>query len=421
MYPQAPQVVKYPYFTDYVRQYLMARYGEEKVYSGGLRVETSLDPRLQAAAEASVSATLSGTPAGLEMALVSLDPRSGLVRALVGGRDFAKSNVNLALGNCASVKPVEVTPVQKTALCMSGGGAGRQPGSAIKPVTLAAALDAGFKVTDTYAGPGEFRYPNCSGVGCTVRNTESGSYGSLTLADATAYSVNTVFAQLIIDVGVEETAKMANRLGLTMIDPEGNLPSGEPYGPSLTLGAAEVSPLDMAAAFGVFSARGQQFPASPVVKVFDADGKVLEDNTRRQPTRVLTQIVADQMNSVLTGAVDFGTGGNAKIDRPGGTAGKTGTSEGFGDAWFVGYTPELSTSVWMGYADSRKAMENIKGTARVFGGTLPAATWKDFMGKALAGVPLSTFPLPPRVSRPTPVAPNTPSPCLLYTSPSPRD
>ena len=100
-----------------------------------------------------------------------------------------------------------------------------------------------------------------------MRNTESGSYGSLTLAQATAYSVNTVFAQLILDVGIQETAQMANKLGLTMIDPEGNLPSGEPYGPSLTLGAAEVSPLDMAAAFGVFSARGQQFPASPVLKV----------------------------------------------------------------------------------------------------------------------------------------------------------
>ena len=108
------------------------------------------------------------------------------------------------------------------------------------------------------------------------------------------------------------------------------------------------------------------------------------------------------MNSVLTGGVEFGTGASAKIDRPGGTAGKTGTSEGFGDAWFVGYTPELSTSVWMGYADSRKAMENIKGTAKVFGGTLPAATWKDYMTKALAGVPKSAFPLPPRAARPAP-------------------
>ncbi len=116
------------------------------------------------------------------------------------------------------------------------------------------------------------------------------------------------------------------------------------------------------------------------------------------------------MNSVLTGGVEFGTGVGAQIGRKGGTAGKTGTSEGFGDAWFVGYTPELSTSVWMGYADSRKAMENIKGVAKVFGGTLPAATWKDYMSQALAGVPLSTFPLPPRAARPTPADASTPSP-----------
>ena len=356
-------------------------------------METSLDPRLQAAAEASVTKTLQGTPAGLEMALVSLDPRNGLVRALVGGRDFAKSNVNLALGNCAAVKPVEPKPARRSPRLhrrrrrRPPAGLGLQARSPWPPPST-----PGIKSTETYRGPGAYTYPNCSGEGCTVRNTESGSYGSLTLAQATAYSVNTVFAQLILDVGIKETAQMANRLGITMVDPEGNLPSGEPYGPSLTLGAAEVSPLDMAAAFGVFAARGQQFPASPVVKVTDPDGKVLEDNTTRRPERVLTQAVADEMNSVLTGVVDFGTGAGADIGRPGGTAGKTGTSEGFGDAWFVGYTPELSTSVWMGYADSRKAMENIKGTARVFGGTLPAATWKDYMTKALTGVPAQHLP-----------------------------
>jgi penicillin-binding protein 1A len=128
--------------------------------------------------------------------------------------------------------------------------------------------------------------------------------------------------------------------------------------------------------------------------------------------------VADEMNSVLTGVVDFGTGTGANIGRPGGTAGKTGTSEEFGDAWFVGYTPELSTSVWMGYADSRKALENIKGTARVYGGTLPAATWKDFMTAALNGVPLSTFPAPGRIIRATPAVPSSPGPAQSGPTPS---
>ena len=109
-----------------------------------------------------------------------------------------------------------------------------------------------------YSGPGTYTFPRCSGNQCTVKNVESGSYGSITLREATGHSVNTVYAQLVRDVGIKETAEMAHRLGITMVSPDGNQPNGEPYGASLTLGAAEVSPLDMAAAFGVFAARGIQ-------------------------------------------------------------------------------------------------------------------------------------------------------------------
>ncbi|HEX2118396.1 MAG TPA: transglycosylase domain-containing protein, partial [Acidimicrobiales bacterium] len=303
--PDKPREFKYPWFSDYVRSYLLARYGAEAVYSGGLRVETSLDPTLQAKAEAAVKETLQGTQPPLEMALAAVDPKTGLVQAIVGGRDFSKSQVNLALGNC----PAREAPVKGDGpICIPGGGSGRQPGSAFKPFTLAEALEDGMGLDKTYRGPGRYTYPNCRGNGCTVHNVESGGYGSLDLRRATAYSVNTIYAQLIQDVGVKDTAEMAHRLGITMVNPEGKLPNGEDYGPSLTLGAAEVSPLDMAAAYGVFAARGMQHPASPVVRVVGPDGKVLEDNRSRQGERVLDERIADQMNDVLKGVIGGGTG-----------------------------------------------------------------------------------------------------------------
>ena len=403
VYPPRAEVSPYPWFADYVRAYLVERFGDETVYQKGLRVETSLDPGLQAKAEAAVANSLKGTQAPLDMSMVVLEPKTGLVRAMVGGRDFAQSQVNLALGGVCPDLGDE--PPGDRPLCLSGGGSGRQPGSAFKPFTLAKAFEEGITVDKTYRGPSAYRFPNCSGEGCVVHNVESGSYGSLNLRQATAYSVNTVYAQLIQDVGVKETAELAHRVGLTMVDPKGLLPSGEPYGASLTLGAAEVSPLDMAAAYGVFAARGMQFPATPVLKVTDGDGKVLEDNKIRNGKRVLAGDVADRVTDVLKGVVANGTGKAADIGRPEGTAGKTGTSEGAGDAWFVGYTPSLVASVWMGYADSRRPLENINGVKQVFGGTIPALTWKDFMTVALEGTPPADFgpaPAPPPKVTPAP-------------------
>ena len=416
IFPVEEPPLRYPYFVDYVRRYLIARYGEDKVYGGGLHVQASIDPRLQEAAEASVAEALKGTSAPLEMALVSLDPTTGLVRALVGGRDFERSNVNLALGNCAGVrKQAPGNPV-----CVSGGGGGRQPGSAFKPFTLARALEEGRSSDTTYPGPGVYRFPGCRGrPDCTVKNVESGGYGRISLREATESSVNTVFAQLIQDVGVKDTAELAHRLGLTMINPDGELPSGEPYGPSLTLGAAEVSPLDMAAAYGVFAARGQQFPASPVLKVTDSSGAVLEDNTHRVGRRVLAQDVADEVNYVLSGVISGGTGRAADLDREG-AAGKTGTSEAFSDAWFVGYTRSSSTAVWMGYADSRRPLRNVKGVSVVYGGTLPARTWKAFMTEALGETEPGPFPLPARVAARTytpPPPPRIPAPTVAPPPP----
>ncbi|HVL27140.1 MAG TPA: penicillin-binding transpeptidase domain-containing protein, partial [Acidimicrobiales bacterium] len=397
VYPLEAQSATEPYFVDAVRRYLSVKYGDEAIYKGGLRVETTLDPRLQEQARSAVSDSLSGTQAPLEMALVTVEPATGFVKALIGGRDFEASQVNLALGACVEQPaPEPGTPAPTGPVCLSGGGSGRQPGSAFKPITLAAAFEAGIGPSRVYSGPSSYTVPNCGAANCTIRNVESGGYGAITLRQATAYSVNTVYAQLVRDVGVTETAEMAHRLGLTMVGPDGTRPSdGEPYGVSLTLGSAETSPLDMAAAYAVFANRGLQQPVTPVVRVTDSEGNVLEDNTRRQPRRVLAEAVADNVNDVLKGVVQYGTGTRAAIGRPDGTAGKTGTSEDNGDAWFVGYTPQLSTAVWMGYSDTRsRPLRNIKGVSQVYGGTIPASTWNAFMSQAVASLPEAKFPAP---------------------------
>ena len=305
VHPLELQSASEPYYVDYVRRYLSAKYGADIVYRGGLRVETALDPRLQGLAVDSVRKALSGTNPPLEMALVTVEPGTGFVRAMVGGRDFSKSQVNLALGNC----PEDYEVPQEGPICLSGGGSGRQPGSSMKPVTLAKAYEEGIGPGRVYSGPGTYTIPGCRGTGCVVHNVESGSYGSISLKQATAFSVNTVYAQLIEDVGVTETAEMANRLGITMIPADGIQPvgtsKGEPYGVGLTLGAAEVSPLEMASAYSVFAARGLQFSATPIVKVTDANGNILEDNTKRQGKRVVAEAVADNVTDALKGAVSY--------------------------------------------------------------------------------------------------------------------
>ena len=224
-----------------------------------------------------------------------------------------------------------------------------------------------------------------------------------------------MFAQLIGDVGVPETAEMAHRLGITMVPADGIQANGDPYGISLTLGAAEVSPLDMAAAYSVFANRGNQLPATPILKVTDAKGNVIEDNTKRTPKRVLSEVVADNVTDALKGVVTSGTGTGAAIGRPDGTAGKTGSADENRDAWFVGFTPALSTSVWMGYSDSNtRSLYNIKGVSRVYGGTIPAVHLEGLHGggpRGRARRPTSPSRRPWRAtSPPAPAGPRSTSP-----------
>jgi penicillin-binding protein 1A len=231
----------------------------------------------------------------------------------------------------------------------------------------------------------------------------------MTLRDATAGSVNTVFAALIDQLGPAAVAEMADRLGVSAIDPD------QPYGVSLALGAYEVSPLDMAAGYATLANRGVRQQVTPILRVLDRRGNVLEDHTAPEGELVLNPAVADTVSDVLQGVITDGTGESADIGRP--AAGKTGTAQDYRAAWFAGYTPQLSTAVWMGYSDSPRPLVGIKGLGSVTGGSFPAQTWQRFMAQALDGVPVAGFvqpgPLPdlvPGTAEPTVVVPDAPEP-----------
>ena len=326
-----------------------------------------------------------GTSAPLEMSLVSVDPATGHVRALVGGRDFDLSQVNLALG----------------------GSAGMQPGSSFKTFVLATALEHGIDPETLLEAPASAEFPGCDPT-CTINNSDFEDHGQMTLRAATAASVNTVFAGLIDQLGPTEVAEMAQRLGVSAIDP------ARPYGISLALGAYEVSPLDMAAGYATLANRGVRQEVTPILRVLDRRGNVLEDHTAPEGEAVLNPVIADTVSDVLQGVIQGGTGESADIGRP--AAGKTGTAQEYRAAWFAGYTPQLSTAVWMGYSDVPRPLLGIKGLGSVTGGSFPAQTWQRFMAQALDGVPVVDFvppgPLPELVPDATgPVVRSPRSPC----------
>ena len=195
---------------------------------------------------------------------------------------------------------------------------------------------------------------------------------------------------------MRDVADIAKRMGVTTA-----LYNPQQYGLSYTLGVIGVSPLDMASAYGTFDNHGSRVEPTPVMKVTDSTGKVLLDNTHPNGDQVVSRPVADNVTDILKGVISQGTGNpNANIGRP--AAGKTGTTEGFHDAWFVGYTPTLSTAVWMGNSDSEtRSLTDIKGVGQVFGGTIPAQAWHDFMTQALQNVPVTDFSQPPPLIAPT--------------------
>jgi penicillin-binding protein 1A len=374
--PPVQQASTRPWFTDFTRRWLEANLpgcvpGDcQALYRGGLTITTPLDPRIQDAADAEMFRRVEGTEPDLQMSIVSVEPPTGFVRAMVGGRDFAASQVNTALG-------------------AAGGGADRDVGSSFKPFVLAAAFERGIQPEATYSGsPHDVSVP-CGGDQ-VIGNYGGSSFGTLDLRAGTARSVNTVFTRLILDVGVIETMEVANRLGLSIEPLPGDCAA-------VALGVKGASPLEMASAFGVFANHGLRVPPVPVLQVIDADGEIIIDNTdpAARGEQVIAPEVADNITSILRGVIDGGTASGRDIGRP--AAGKTGTTNDNKNAWFVGYTPSLSTAVWMGYTLERPLL-NVGGFARVDGGTVPARAWQSFMQVALEGVPVTEF------TEPAPIA-----------------
>jgi len=355
------------YFVEFVRQQLLAAYGPETLNEGGLRVRTTLDLETQTHAYNAVYPAMLNRPDDPAGALVAID-ENGYVKAMVGGKDWNSpqpyAKVNLAVGR-------------------EGGGTGRQPGSAFKPFVLAEAVRQGYTVESVLAGPREVVFPKADqGRDYTVANYEDEDFGpAVNLIDATRNSVNTVYAQLIDSIGPTNVAKLAKSAGIT----EELVPNI-----SLTLGTSEVSVLNIASAFTTFANRGQHVPPTVVLEVATADGRVLSRARPRAQTKVLERRQADIVNFCLQQVVQRGSGTGAQFGRP--LAGKTGTTQDFGDAWFVGYTPKLTAAVWMGYPEGNtRKMTNVRGR-KVNGGSFPASIFKRFMEAATKKMDTGTFP-----------------------------
>jgi penicillin-binding protein 1A len=353
------------YFLDAVHAQLVATYGADEVESGGLRVTTTLDPTMQTDGYNAVYGSgpnaldpAKGDPSG---ALVSIDD-AGQVQALVGGQNYLTSQVDLALG-------------------ANGGGTGRQAGSTFKAFMLAELIKQGYSVASTLPAPKSVIIPHgfANGKPWKVTNDEGESSSTdLSIVDATALSINTVYAQIVDKLGAQSLNDMAESLGITSSQLGGAYPAN-------VLGSAAVSPLEMADAYATFADGGIYHSPILIKKVTTATGKVLP--LPAQTTRtVLTPAEVGILDYVLQQVVIDGTG-TAANGVGSEIAGKTGTTDRSEDAWFIGYTPKLTTAVWMGYARYETPMGHFRGLASVNGGTIPAAIWHDAMAAILRSEP----------------------------------
>jgi penicillin-binding protein 1A len=262
----------------------------------------------------------------------------------------------------------------------------RQAGSAFKTFTLVAALEAGIGLNSVWHGPSSLTItdPRCLNAGApwVVHNFADEGHGTMSLLQATALSVNTIYAQVALRVGPPQVVAVAHRMGIT-----------SPLQPvcSITLGPEGVSPLEMTDAFATLAAGGIHHTATALQRITTADGRRIGGLSHRG-TRVLSPTVATSATVALGGVVRAGTGTAAYFGRP--AAGKTGTAESFKDAWFCGFVPQLATCVWVGYPHAEIPLLNLDGFPQVFGGSIPARIWHDFMLNALAGTPVLPLPTP---------------------------
>ena len=330
-----------PYFVSYVKKILQDEYGTSLVFQGGLTVYTTLDTKMQTLAEKTVRSVLNKS-SDPDAALVAIDPKTGYIKTLVGGRDWQRNKFNFATQ------------------------AHRQCGSSFKMFTLVTSIEAGMPPTKRKVSGSSPATIKTGGEPWIVHNCEgAGTRGYITVEQATINSVNCAYGRLIKELGADKVAEVANRMGIQS--------QIRPY-LSITLGTEGVTPLEMASAFGTLAADGVHYDPIAVTKIVDNQGETIFE-ANPEGVQALSHSVAYATTQVLQKVVSSGTATNARIGRP--QAGKTGTTQDYRDAWFIGYTPE-------------RPMTNVHGRVQ-YGGTFPAMIWHDFMIKALKNVPKTDF------------------------------
>ena len=345
-----------PYVTQAVVQELTRRFGRDAVVKGGMRVQTTIDLKMQRIAEETVKAWHERLYyQGLfydreegQIALAVVDPRTHFVKAMVGGVDYEKSQFNRAIQ------------------------ARRQPGSSFKPFIYYAAFASGKYAPDSVVYDSPVGYRDGDGY-YYPQNYGGGFSGAVSIRRALEVSLNIPAVKLGQEVGLNKVIEICRVLGIR-----------RPMEPvvSLPLGAVDLTPLEMAGAFATFANNGWHSDTTFIVQVTDSSGNVLLDNTPK-PKLVLNSWAAASVNSTLQGVITSGTARAAQLGRP--AAGKTGTTSSERDIWFVGYVPQLSVAVWMGNDNYRPMSYGATG------GTIVAPVWRDFMSQALQGVPAESF------------------------------
>lgn len=350
---------KAPYFVEFIRQEMEGRYGHE-VYTDGLNIYTTLDLKTQEIAERALQKGLRviddrykkrGVP--VQGAIISIDPGTGYIKAMVGGRNFYESQFNRSYQ------------------------ALRQPGSAFKPFVFLTALENGFTPDDIIID-GPVSYPGSKkGVTWSPKNFSGDFKGPVTLRKAMAESINIVAVKLLDRVGVDNTIEYTRKLGVKS--------ELKPYLP-LALGASDLTLMEITSAYGVFANQGIRANPLAIIKVTDRIGRILEKNLPF-PDDILKPETSYLITDLLKGVIERGTGWKAKaLGRP--IAGKTGTTNDYTDAWFIGYTPRLVAGVWVGYDDHRSIGSKETGSRAA----LPI--WMDFMKEVLKDTPPEDFPVP---------------------------
>ncbi len=363
--------IKQPYIFDFVQRELIKRYGAETVRTGGLKVYTTINPRLQDAAQKAVDNCAVCSPnGGPASALASVDAKTGEIVALASSQHYSgTSQFNFA------------------------AQAHRQPGSSFKPFVLTTAIEQGVDPNTTYydgTSPKTLTLPG-GGAPWVVNNSEPGK-GTMSLDDATVESVNVVYAQLALDVGVQQFADTAYAMGITSplgINAKGHAckkSAGCYVPPAAAIGGLSegVTPLEMADAYATLADGGVHHAPTAIAKVVFPDGHV-ERPASTSGHRVLTEGQAYDVTKILKGVITKGTGAGYTSIGCDSEAGKTGTTDGLSDAWFVGYTPLYSTAVWTGHPNSR--------TYTGFGGPTSGPVWRSYM-KAAQGNRCPDFPVP---------------------------